>query len=96
MDERSFLEQLARALAAFLAGERSWDELVEAILPGWDAHRLGPQADEIVADLEAVLVWRSEGLLDEEAVRSALQDALERIRAWLAAGEALSSTEVEA
>jgi len=96
MDERSFLEQLARALAAFLAGERSWDELMEVILPGWDAHRLGPRADEIVADLEAVLVWRSEGLLDEEAVRTALQDALERIRAWLAAGEALSSTEVEA
>jgi hypothetical protein len=96
MDERSFLEQLARSLAAFLAGERSWEELGAAVLSGWDAHRIGPRADEIVADLEAVLVWRSEGVLDEDAVRAALQETLERIRAWLDRGAALSSTQVEA
>jgi hypothetical protein len=97
MDERSFLEQAARSITAVLAGERAPDELMATVIvPGWDAQQLGPRADEVVADLEALLVWRSEHVLDEEAWRTELRHVLERVLAWLDAGTSAPPVEVEA
>ncbi|WP_038039848.1 hypothetical protein [Thermorudis peleae] len=97
MDEQSFLEQVARSIAAVLAGERSPDEFVTAVLlPGWDAQHLGPRADEVVADLEALVVWRSEHVLDEEAWRTELRHVLERVLAWLNTGTSATPVDVEA
>jgi hypothetical protein len=85
MDERSFLEQAERWLTAFLNGTCSLDDLIAAILvPGWDAHRLGQRADEVVADLESLLVWRSESVLNDETMRAEFQRLAERVRHWLA------------
>ena len=60
------------------------DDLIAAIVvPGWDAHRIGPRADEVVADLEAILVWRSERVLSDEGLRAELQRLAQRVRHWL-------------
>jgi hypothetical protein len=95
MDERSFLEQVEQWLTAFLAGTSSLDDLIAAVLvPGWDAHRLGPRADEVVADLEALLVWRSERVLSDEGLRAEFQRLAERVRHWLDAETVVPPAEI--
>jgi hypothetical protein len=95
MDERSFLEQVERSLTAFLAGTGSLDDLIAAILvPGWDAHRLGQRADEVVADLESLLVWRSERVLSDEGLRAEFQRLAERVRHWLDAETVVPPAEI--
>jgi len=95
MDERSFLEQVERSLTAFLAGTGSLDALVAAsVVPGWNAHRIGPRADEVVADLEALLVWRSERVLNDEEWRAELQRLAERVRRWLDAETVVPPAEI--
>ncbi len=80
MDERSFLQLVGRQIAEVLAGQRSLEELLaESAVVGWEAHRLGPHADEVVADLEALLAWQSEHLLAEEELRSELRALLARV-----------------
>jgi predicted esterase len=95
MDERSFLEQVEQWLTAFLAGTSSLDDLIAAVLvPGWDAHRIGPRADEVVADLEALLVWRSERVLNDEELRAEFQRLAERVRRWLAGETVVPPAEI--
>jgi len=95
MDERSFLEQVERWLTAFLNGTCSLDDLIAAILvPGWDAHRLGPRADEVVADLESSLVWRSERVLSDEGLRAEFERLAERVRHWLAGETVVPPAEI--
>ncbi|GBD21324.1 hypothetical protein HRbin28_01773 [bacterium HR28] len=89
MDERPFLEQVRQLIAEFLAGQRPFAELVTGIvLPGWEAQQLGPAADDVVAEVEALAVWRSEWVLDEEEMRAALRALLERVERSLDAGAA--------
>lgn len=84
MDERSFLQFVGWRIAEVLAGQRSLEELLaEIAVVGWEAHRLGPHADEVVADLEALLAWQSEQLLAEEELRSELRKLLARIERGL-------------
>jgi len=57
MDERSFLDQVVRSFDAFLTGACSLEELVAlVIVTGWEVQRLGLVADEVLAELEALLV----------------------------------------
>jgi hypothetical protein len=95
MDERSFLEQVERWLTAFLNGTCSLDDLIAAsVVPGWNAHRIGPRADEVVADLEALPVWRSERVLSDETMRAEFQRLAERVRHWLAGETVVPSAEI--
>lgn len=67
-------------VARYLAGELPFEGAVARLIElTWNAHTFGPLADEVAADLEALLVWRSEGVVDDQRFRAELAGLVERV-----------------